>query len=421
MAIARVKDENENWIDLPALRGKDAEFNDNVISDTTTWSSKQIVEYGAEHYYSPFHEKAGIAQGNLAANYPLHIISHIMPLQDGRGESSPSNIRHIRSQERLELTICGNSLIPIKIQDKQLNGITYENRPDGGIKISGTATSRSEPKIDFPKFLPKGVYYWSSPFILILSTTTDGFYKTYDGVLTIDRPVNVVKAMIRIEQGQTVNEIIYPKLTVQTVDGYEPYTGQTFMQDLSEPLWGGTYDWGSGVLRPAYKMFEKRVSDMQDASQEYPGWIDETKEIRKVIGYGVNAFIDGAVSNATSIIGANTNGEIRDSFWLSKSAPNASFTVAEWKAKFPNLTVQILLPYREDLRPTIQLVPHLVFPRESGVTTVYSNADEVEVWGRLDPTSEKTAMSNRIQAIETKTTTQEELYKQSYKKGVNES
>lgn len=58
-----------------------------------------------------FHQTGPIVQGELVEGYPLQIISHITPIQEGSGDPSPENVRPIRRYTKLEMTKCGSNLI----------------------------------------------------------------------------------------------------------------------------------------------------------------------------------------------------------------------------------------------------------------------------------------------------------------------
>lgn len=413
--------------------GAKASFDDNVISGEKGWSSEQIVKYGAENYFSPFYKKSGIVQGNLVPTYPLHIISHIMPIQEGSGDPSPTNVREIVVHKALNLAVCGKNVLRVRAVSSSKNGLTYTVGKDGSIHVKGTATKR-EPfyfntggiPIDGKTVYAYGVPIGGSPdaaFIEAKVTMKDGSSE-YPQIKAnpstwgeLSQIVRINDLYILVNAGATVDVVFKPMIVLDSRDDeYEPYSGQSFSQAFQdEEVYGGIYDWNSGIFRPAYKMLERRISDM-NSGENYPGWIFSDKSIRMVVGENINDRAYGAVINCAKYIAVNTTGPNKDDVWFA-GGQGLPETMTEWKSKYPDLTVQILLPYREDLRPTIQLIPHLIFPQKSGVTTIYGNSDKVEVWGRLDPNSEKSVVNTRIANLETQTSTLEAAYRE----GVNQA
>lgn len=398
--------------------GAKASFDDELISDTKGWSSQQIVEYGVEHYFTPFDAKSGIVQGTLVPNYPLHVISYIEPIQNGSGTPSPTNIRSIRGLDKTTLTVCGSNILRINANSTTKNGLTY-NITNGRIRVTGTATKR-EPFSFNARDIPINgnvVYAYGLPeggstadaFIEAHVTMTDGSTQwlqikglpsVWGNAKLIDKINDIY---IIVNAGKTVDITFEPMLKLSNENGaFEQFGGEILEQNLSgvadgNAIYGGDFDWNSGLFKQKYIMIEKKVSDMDDSRQDYPGWTLTDNKLRTVFGKNVNDTVHDAISNVGTVVGANTT-MTYDVIYLSRSGETTDMTVAQWKQRYPNLTVQILVPYK--VRPTIELHAHMLFPRKTGITTVYGNTNSVEVFGRLDPAGEKAYADRRIKSLE---------------------
>lgn len=81
--------------------GQDApQIDDDVVSATNPWSSLKIVDTLAP----PFSSSGAIVTCNPVAGYPLHVVSQIVPVQEGEGDPSPENVRPISGWTEATLT-----------------------------------------------------------------------------------------------------------------------------------------------------------------------------------------------------------------------------------------------------------------------------------------------------------------------------
>ena len=96
----------------------------------------------------------------------------------------------------------------------------------------------------------------------------------------------------------------------------------------------------------AYK--EYAVAAMNNA-ETYPGWKDST--LPSILGSGVNGAVYGAKSSVTKNIAVNTS---QNAIWLPNS--EVTLTQSEFKAQYPDMIVQVTLPYKTPITYAHQAV-----------------------------------------------------------------
>ena len=80
--------------------GKDApQIDDTKITTANPWSSAKIVETVCP----PFETSGQIVTCNPMAGTPLHVVSQIVPVQEGTGDPSPENVRPITGWDKATL------------------------------------------------------------------------------------------------------------------------------------------------------------------------------------------------------------------------------------------------------------------------------------------------------------------------------
>ena len=176
------------------------------------------------------------------------------------------NIRPIKGRGSVTVERCGENLLAIKPFNKFTNrGITYEYVPDGGIHISGTATT----SVDSPTFpvwhLPPGKYYGldtgegiSASFVV--QRNGKNLWLRAEGIFEI-LAGDVTKYWYAIASaGATVDKTLYPYIVPGTTapTTYTPYIGQTNALTLPETVYGGEVDAVSGE---GIKNWERIVFD----------------------------------------------------------------------------------------------------------------------------------------------------------------
>ena len=112
-----------------------------------------------------------------------------------------------------------------------VNGITFSDNGDGGIKVTGTATGVATLFFnDMINNLEDGeTYSYNSDTELgVLAVSyNDGTPKDYIKTITVNKSKMIsIKPYVQYTSGNTVNKVIYPMLNIgNSVKPFEPYTG----------------------------------------------------------------------------------------------------------------------------------------------------------------------------------------------------
>ena len=109
---------------------------------------------------------------------------------------------------------------------------------------------------------------------------------------------------------------------------------------------GGYVDIISGKLIITHALIELAVADMNN-SETYPGW--RNSGIRNVIGAGLDGNTQG-VLNVGSTYSYNTK-SANDILYLSRADYN--LTQTQWTTNYPDLTVQVIVPYTTPVEVTL--------------------------------------------------------------------
>ena len=329
------------------------------------------------------------------------LITHIEPVQEGSGDPSPDNVRPIRGWDSVEAKRTGKNLIPAKYKTAfgTKNGITFTDLGDGKIGVNGTATDA----VSFHMVL----YTAGNRMLLRAGTYTFGtnthekivlalyVYTTNDNNATNNQVINCTKSKptvtftldtdcyvgiyFYVRAGDTVeNTVVYPQLELSSAaTAYEPYQGQTLTADLPETVYGGTLDWGTGVLTvdmvklTGFSGFGGVVFGLNGKGIPY---LD-----MRIISAPV---IDGGVfCNSYKIVRAYTNGDAASGnvrvYKTAITVYDERFTDAENAKQLLQdegfeLVYKIIAPY------TIQLTPRQLSTLK-GINNVWSDAGETEV------------------------------------------
>lgn len=408
-------DKGEQGIQGPM--GGSAPLNDHTIEDQSLWSSLNIVKQITNRLCTPFHQKSSIVQGELVAGYPMSVKSYIEPIQKKNDRpQSPENRWPIHGVTELKMIKCSKNILKSTIANQTINGITIRVNEDGSFHISGTAEKRAEPIVAQNFLLKKGTYISGFSKELIVQTEKGYITTVAKGKLMVPDDRNVFQLRIRIEEGSTVNETIYPQLELGTVlTEYEPYHGEIFVQNLNEEVLGGIYEWDRGTLDIGYGKME--VSTVSR-------YVNLPKNL--VLGpYGSSLFASGRIAAESALCDSFEKASstknittkpmtftalnykegtekqkvyfyfcLPQELW-NEDAAIANANAEKWMAENGPITVYCNLKTHR----TVQLPKKLVFAQQ-GVTTVYGNTSEAEVEARKDPNKERSQMQADIAALQ---------------------
>lgn len=249
------------------MDGEAARINDTAVS-ADAWSGKNIVD----RLCPGFTEKGSVVTCQPVEGYPLKVVTRIDPVQSGSGDPSPENIRPITGFENIRLQHSGKNLMDTR--NVFLYGATniagIPNRLKAGQTYTITLYNITN---TFSLWLSedKGTGY--KP---IVSTIASGVPKTFTAPDWVnDRQSLVLVGAVGSGAGTDSIDTFYGQIESGSASTeYEPYRGQEFTADFGQTVYGGSYDWQTGVLTVTQGCIEN-----YDGEAVPEGWISSTGEL----------------------------------------------------------------------------------------------------------------------------------------------
>lgn len=379
----------------PGKDGRDGldapQIDDTTVSDAAPWSSQHIVDM----LCPPMDES-----GNPVGCYPvagstLGVKVSWEPTQEGTGTPSPDNIRPIKGRDSVQVERCGENLLNITLFTKLTKqGITYEYVANGGVRISGTATST----VDSPTFaighLPPGKYYGLDmgtgiAASIVVQRNGANLWLNAKGVFEI-LAGDIIRYWYMIaNNGMTLDTTVYPYIVPGTTatSTYTPYTGSTTMLTLPSTTYGGTVDAVTGEGQETWALLTLTGEEQSHIyttlfylDLNAPGGYDFTSGACShytYLTYGKSAIGVTRGDNDAAVV-YNPNG----AYEMSEAGLAAwkSYLAAQYAAGTPvQVAYKLATPilFTATGGDTIKAL--------SGTNTILTDADAVTVTGRADP------------------------------------
>ena len=170
-----------------------------------------------------------LEEGSTATDYEPYVGGTASPNPD-----YPQEIHCVKGNN--VVTISNGNVLPNNLSDATMNGITYTINGDKSINLSGTATSRVEPKLynGAGYTIPAGVYKNTTAYRIIGYTGTKYIIFNENVSINLTKDVTFKQLYFRIESGATVNETIYPQiiLSSKTDTSYVPHEKTDYKLNL---------------------------------------------------------------------------------------------------------------------------------------------------------------------------------------------
>lgn len=323
-----------------------------------------------------------------------------------------ANIRPISGRDSVKVERCGENLLDITPFTKLVRkGITYEYVANGGIHISGTATTTVDSPTFAVGYLPPGKYYGLDmgtgiAASIVVQRNGSNLWLNAKGAFEI-LAGDVIKYWYMIaSKDATLDKTIYPYIVpgTSTPAAYTPYTSQTTTLTLPSTIYGGEVDAQTGEGQETYKALTL------DGTENWNTWgVNAYKS--DVTGFYTYDIIDYDAKNAEGIC-SNLPYSINSDVWggrnsgigfattsssryfiyslptavLADTSDNSaaiaslkSFFAAQYAAGTP---VQIAYTLAEPVPFTATGGGEIT--ALSGVNTILTDADTVAVTGRED-------------------------------------
>lgn len=360
------------------------------------WSSKHIIDM----LCPPLEESGNPVVCYPVAGYPLGVKAKWEPVQEGTGTPSPENIRPIKGRDSVKVERCGENLLNINSFNKfTVNGITYEYVPDGGIHVSGTATSNTSSQT-FPVWhLPTGKYHGLDAgegilSFLVVHRNGKDLWLTAKGIFEIlAGDVTMYWYMVTIA-GTTVDKTVYPYIVPGTTapTTYKPYIRQTATLTLPETVYGGEVVAVTGGGQETWKTLTLDGTEgwaIRDTLIGVYNLLSPTDN-----GKGICTHFDVKRNYSGDCIIIEKNGTV----YLGRALFD-KYTVDTWRAYLAaqnaaGTPVQITYKLAEPVPFTATGAQPI--PAIAGVNTVLTDADSATVTGRADPIKRITDLEDAV-------------------------
>ena len=401
--------------ELSAVNTKIANITpDDTAVDGKPWTSKHIVDM----LCPPLKVSGNPVQCYPVEGYPLGITASWEPMQEGTGDPSPENIRPIKGRDSVTVTRCGENIYSGDGLDNVTWATEYPNM------------------VDALNTLPSGVYYINFDFSLdefskrYTSDTAEANalrisimgngnkYLSYTAGKTITKKTKlplIEKVSLKLDITEDtvgkiehvycyacgrdsavegapngplgVGSIYNASITASQPAEYTPYTGDTTTLTLPETIYGGSVDAVSGDGESQYNKVNIRMENL-----------DYNARIQAMLGYASqNILNDIQLPSSDSIafdgvcdyFQTKPAAEINSgAIGLGVSVSGDIYLKAEglsskeaYVAKFPdgmNVCYKVATP------ASFSATGNAPAKALSGINTVLTDADSVEVTGRED-------------------------------------
>ena len=341
------------------------------------------------------------------------------------------NVRPITGHSEVKLWREGKNLLPYPYVDssKTTNeGVSYTDNGDGTITLNGTPTSSGGNTFTLATHveLKDGVEYFANDgteeryvnmYIQYLDESgTRKWYSKYTtpSSLVWNKNYTLEKVYIQLNEIKTFNNVIIrPQLEVgSTATPYEPYRGEQFTAQLSQTVYGGSYNWQTGELAIDRKMITLDGS-------EY--WLEQATHAAGKSRYGLRwennqQLLEGAYACLKSnvkddrLLCSKIKTSTADDAYMCREGISTYFTtnqtficiyLEQYATDFEGFKemmrgAQIVFGLKEPI--TIQLPPQEILAL-SGENTIYSDTGDTAVSGKADPNAIIKAQQRVIDSI----------------------
>ena len=393
------------------LQVPEAEIDNNIISDSKTWSSETFIK----RFCPPFEVTGSIVTCNPIEASKLNILSQIEPVQEGTGDPSPENVRPIHGWDAINIVQrSGKNLFSNNFTDYTKPFDYYVKK----IKVpNGTYTV---------SIIPKGEAI--TGFTVAIADSGDRYddFQNFYVILTATGETRSIIRTVKNNQlvlciylnsaGQAEFDELFNTYEIQLEYGsspteYQPYCGETFTIPLGNTMYDGTLDVAAGVLTVTHKGVALTGSETWIL---FPG---DTNTI------GVTFYTEELQDSARGLqLSKCSHFKNIDSVWLavfkdrtgiySDNAtavakyfrpPNANVSTVDqfkaWLSSQNTAGTPVTLVYKLAEPITIHLTPQEILAL-SGVNTIYADTGNVTVSGYSDPKNIINTLADRIAALE---------------------
>ena len=345
---------------------------DNAAVGEGAWSGRQIVS----RLCPPFSQKGATVVCTPVEGYPLGVVSHIQPVQEGSGDPAPESWRDVSGlitypvddSSYAAVLVLGETYLVTAISETALTGITVEIF-ENGESISGTFEGNT---FQFTMPLSAPSPDGNSCEVYIYSHAEE---EMFSASFTLQQ---LIPGNVRPITGFD---------TVQLTHGNEEGSS-VLTAVLGQTVGVGTYDWNTGMLTvtnalirltPDMKWMMTGGSNPNGIRSFYVDQEMENAMDSQHRPVSSSHYINQYSWSVSSVSYKNAIKILNKRIYLT----DARFTdLDSFRAFLDAEEVQLLYELAEPV--TVQLAPQEV-PALSGENTLVSSTGDTEVTGRADP------------------------------------
>ena len=420
------------WIDPGGGSSPGGLIDDNLISKTSTWSSRMVIDSLAPEFYM----SGSIVTCTPVHNYPLSVVSQILPVQDGDGDSGPDNVRPVRGWDGANIWQCGENIADqslakngsIGVEDGKLainesasyglylscdvNGdipsITFLGEYEGGVpgrwKICFTDNDN--------KLVPF-TYTYHYPSAGSSTTFLDASGNSSKRLAVISDFSGASKMWVCATDGRTTPPVI--TVVAGAVPGvvYSKYVGELVAVDFGQKVYGGQLNWTTGELTIEWGTHTFSADDTYggdcQSSDNSVGCVISINAPARASNITAQEIPDILCSTLATVSYSTIFGKTNDNPTISgvSGATNKQIVVrlpksiAQTATDIKNWLISnnVSVVYRLETYTTVQLTQQEILAL-SGTNTLYTNTGDITVSGRADPNAIINDLLLRIDALE---------------------
>lgn len=307
----------------------------------------------------------------------VSLISRIDPVQDGSGEPSPDNVRPISGWNDAKATRAGKNIAPDVYSDystatayaaytvnpQKLPIVMSFTDKDTAVDVSGLSIGLID-----DVYNPSGNYKWCLANGVLQTPVTTQTYRNIFIHPKTEAAFNKIfsRYNVQVEFGTTAT-------------AYEPYESQTLTSELPETVYGGSLDWGTGVLTVDRKQAQiDFVTELYTSVADgyIGGYIRQSDMLANSRDNGlcdklIPVYTPANASKSCIVFGANN-----DSIYIVLPTNLAGTTLETMNAYLTENPLTVVYPLAEPY--TIQLTPQQLGMLK-GTNNVWSNTGDTEL------------------------------------------